>query len=306
MLSARNTARAAAERCLAASGAAPLARRARRGDTLVLAYHNVVPHGEHPAGDASLHLLQAEFAAQLDILARTHDVVPLPHLLRPRNPARRPRAVITFDDAYLGAVTAGVRELAERGMPATFFVAPAFVPGGRFWWDALSDPAQGAPDGALRAHALDALRGRDAEVRRWAASRGIAEAALPAHAAAAGEAALAESARVPGITWGTHTWSHPNLARLAPDEVAAELDASMRWLRARFAAVVPWLSYPYGAWSPATAAAAREAGLHGALRIDGGWARAGRVDPFAVPRLNVPAGVSRTGFALRAAGVLWR
>ena len=38
--------------------------------------------------------------------------------------------------------------------------------------------------------------------------------------------------------------------------------------------------------------------------IDGGWTTAAPRDPFAIPRLNVPAGVSRNGFILRAAGLI--
>jgi hypothetical protein len=59
------------------SGLPRIMRRKRRGDVLVLAYHNIVPTGQIVAGDRSLHLTQARFAEQLDALMRTHDVIPL-------------------------------------------------------------------------------------------------------------------------------------------------------------------------------------------------------------------------------------
>lgn len=302
-LSARNTARTTAERWLTASGFASLYRRRLRGDTLVLAYHNVVPRGEEVVGDVSLHLPVGAFAAQLDTLCETHDVVGLPELLR--TPARsvRPRAVITFDDGYRGALTAGVAELEARGLPATFFIAPSFVPDRDFWWDALADGA-GEVDPLLRAEALTTHRGRDGEIRSRTAERGRAPLPLPAHARAADEETIRRAARTPGITLGSHSWSHPNLARLSVPEVERELAVSLRWLRERFEGVIPWLSYPYGAWSPATAVAAAAAGYHGALRIDGGWIRGGRFERYGVPRVNIPSGVSREGFTLRAAGLL--
>jgi hypothetical protein len=51
-------------------------------------------------------------------------------------------------------------------------------------------------------------------------------------------------------------------------------------------------------------AAAREAGYAAGLMIDGGWVAPPPRDTFAIPRLNIPAGVSRDGFVLRTAGLL--
>ncbi|HET9986314.1 MAG TPA: polysaccharide deacetylase family protein [Longimicrobiales bacterium] len=289
------------ERCAVRGGLPGLGRRALAGRTLILAYHNVVPRGERPAGDASLHLPQDRFAAQLDALLETHEVVPLAAVLEPDGrPPRRPRAVITFDDAYRGSLTAGLAELAARGLPATFFVAPAYVPDGAFWWDAL------AAAGPVRETALEALAGRQRAILDWAAARGVRAAAVPPHATAASEAELRAATAHPGITLGSHSWSHPNLARLPADELRAELRRPLEWLRARFAAVVPWLAYPYGLASPSVARLAAEAGYAGALRIDGGWVPAALGDRFRVPRLNIPAGVSPEGFVLRAAGLVRR
>ena len=69
-----------AEVALCRSGLTRAARR-RLGDaTVVLAYHNVVPDGETVRGDRSLHLPRREFARQLDLIRRTHEVVPLESL----------------------------------------------------------------------------------------------------------------------------------------------------------------------------------------------------------------------------------
>ena len=295
--------KAAAERIALGGGLAAASRARMRGGSLILAYHNVVPDGETTAGERSLHIPRRDFAAHLDVLRATHDVVPLADLLTPAD-APRPRAAITFDDAYRGALTAGVRELAARGLPAPFFVVPGGVGGEGFWWDALTPPFEDGPPAGLRAEALARGRGEDTAVRGIARQQGMRTYDLPAHARPAGEAELHAAASIPGITFGAHTWSHPNLARLSEAELPAELDAPLRWLRERFpSAAIPWLSYPYGLATAAVARAAAACGYAGALRIDGGWLR-GPADPFALPRLNVPAGLSRAGFALRAAGLL--
>src|SRR5687767_3308253 len=125
------------ERVAVGSGVVRLGRRWRWEQTLVLAYHNVVPEGEARAGDVSLHLPFADFRRQLDAISETHDVVPITALGEPPPPStRRPRIVITFDDAYAGALTCGVDELVKRRMPATVFVAPGLL-GSVAWWDVL-------------------------------------------------------------------------------------------------------------------------------------------------------------------------
>lgn len=293
-----------AEAALCRSGLTRAARR-RLGDaTVVLAYHNIVPDGEVVLGDRSLHLPRREFARQLDLIRRTHEVVPLESLGEPLTAsARRPRAVITFDDACQGAVTVGVEELAERGLPATIFVAPAFVGGGSFWWDALSGP--GGLDDAVRGTALDALRGEDARVRAWAREQGRPVREVPAHQRGATEAELQAATRAAGgITLASHTWGHPNLARLDRDELEGELVRPLAWLRERFGAVIPWLTYPYGMHSPEVERAVADAGYAGALRVEGGIHRGPAHHDFRLPRVNVPSGISIRGFELRTSGLL--
>lgn len=298
----RSALKAAIEGLLAHGGPAAIARATRRRGALVLAYHNILPDGVVAPGDRSLHLARARFSEQLDELLQHLDIVPLAELGRP-HAGNRPRAVITFDDAYRGAVTAGVRELVRRGLPGTIFVTPGLLGDHTFWWDACAGPNDLAQ--AVRSHALDVLRGEDKAVRDWVATQGRPLAEAPAAARSATEAELDAALRCPGITAGSHTWSHPSLARLTDAELRAELTRSRDWLSGRYGdRFVPWLTYPYGAWSPAVAEAAREVGYAGAFRVEGGWSIGQVAGDFAIPRLNVPAGLSADGFALRAAGLL--
>ena len=302
--SARTRIRAAAEIALTASGLGRLSRFWLRNGTLVLAYHNVVPRGEPIAGDRSLHLPVSDFASQLDALMKTHDVVPLHDaVINPATRRGRPAAAITFDDAYHGAVTCGVDELAKRGLPATLFVAPAYVGGRAFWWDRLAAPRGEVPE-HLRVHALESLQGDGEQVLRYAALD-MSKHSLPRHACCTDEQILIETCRRhPGITVGSHSWSHANLARIGAERLDAELTRSAAWLRARFGErAIPVLAYPYGLSSAAVEAAAARTGYQAALRVDGGWITRAPANAFAISRLNVPAGVTQRGFALRAAGM---
>lgn len=291
--------RAVAERILGRAGRGLLRTPAVQGRVAILAYHNVVPDAVAPAGDDSLHLPLSAFARQLDFLQTYCEVLPLERVLAPAAGSRLAVA-ITFDDGYRGALTLGAKELGRRALPAAVFVPPGLLDDRAFWWDDLADPVRGLSDD-LRSRALRQLGGVEAAVRAAFPSRppthhpSMRSASVPELSHAADEA---------GLRLGAHSWSHPNLSALGPAELESELVRPLAWLRERFGAwVIPWIAYPYGLSAPAVEAAAAKAGYVSGLMAEGGTFRRGRPQPFAVPRVNVPAGVSIEGFALRLAGV---
>jgi peptidoglycan/xylan/chitin deacetylase (PgdA/CDA1 family) len=231
------------------------------------------------------------------------DVAPLDRIDETGN--ERPRVAITIDDAYRGAVDAGVRELAARFLPATIFVAPGRLNNHVFWWDALSQQ-DAQLDEKLRNHALCELRGEDERIRAWAARAAIPTCdELPAYTQTATRDELAAALQFPGITLGSHTWSHPNLASLDISEVLAEVRRSREWLRAEFGdKVIDWFAYPYGLESVQARLAVADASYAGALRIDGGWHRPTDVSAFARPRFCIAAGLSVAGLRARLQGAL--
>lgn len=291
-----------AERILVGTGIAAAARRRLRRRTLVLAYHNVLPDGATPLGDRSLHLLRCDFARQLDHLVESHDVVPIGALSVEPPSGAPPRVIITFDDAYAGAITCGVDELVARGMPATIFVAPSML-GSVPWWDILAEERGGAVPDDLRRRALDVHGGESEAIL----AERLSTAAPPRpglHLAQIGtEVQLSHAASRPGMSIGSHTWSHPNLCAIRGTALDAELAQPAQWLDSRFPKVVSWLSYPYGLFTETVETAARRSGYVGAFRIDGGWIGTSSASAYSLPRLNIPAGLSIDGFRLRLAGL---
>lgn len=287
-----------------ASGLASLLARRVRGRRLILAYHNVVPPGERAWGETALHVPAARFEEHLAEIGVRCSVVPLDELLAGAGaPADRPIVAITFDDGYVGALEAGADALARAGLPATFFVNPGLCGEDGFWWDRLAAPKGGTIPDAVRNHCLAGLRGEQRRVLDWAPGAGHPTPEAPAHARPASAEGLRAAARAPGTTLASHTWSHPNLARLAPAERAEELERAAQWLGEAVERPGAWLSYPYGLYSEHVRGDAARAGLAAALRVEGGWLPPNGGDAFAVPRLNVPAGLSADGLALRLAGV---
>lgn len=295
------------------AGPAAFSRARHRNQALILAYHNVVPEESAGAGDRSLHLPLTGFRAHLTALEEWADVVSLDQLLsRDSNEGTarrtaRPEVAITFDDAYRGAVTLALPELARRGMPATVFVSPSRLGSQTFWWDRYADDASASPDVSdFRETALAELSGAENLVAEWAAARGWQGASLPDALRSADETELGEAAALPGVTLASHTWSHPNLMRFDDAALRDELARPLEWLKGRSESTLRWLAYPYGIADARVAAAAEDAGYEAALRVDGGWLPRGRQDRFQLPRLNVPAGLSEAGFRLRLAGLLGR
>jgi peptidoglycan/xylan/chitin deacetylase (PgdA/CDA1 family) len=280
-----------------------MGRLARRGRVLVLAYHNVVPDDWRYAGERSLHVRRSQFAAQLDALVRTHSVLPL-HEALAGHPAERPVAVITFDDAYRGALTCGLPELAARGLPATVFVAPGIL-GQWCWWDALANSYSGSIPPALRERCIGKLQGVAEQVLEDVGGARPLPPPMPEYGHIATEDELAGAVRTARVTLGAHGWSHCNLAALADEQrLREELTRSLHWLRQRFpGAAIPWLAYPYGRSDAKVSQLAADCGYSGGLLISGGWVPRRGGDPFAVPRLNVAAGLSVRGFQLRTSGL---
>jgi len=289
------------ENAMSSSPVRWLTRRRVRGKRLILAYHGIIPEGRQPAGERALFIAQRTFARQLDALVAEADVVPLDRI--DDAGTARPQVAITFDDAYAGAVNEGVQELVKRGLPATIFVAPGRLDGHVFWWDALADGSD-VLDPQMRHHALYALSGTDERVKSWASSNALRlSETVPAYARAATRAELAAAVAKPGITVGSHSWSHRNLAALGMSDLVAEVRDSRAWLRAEFGKkALDWFAYPYGFDSDDVHRAVAEASYAGGLRVGGGWHYPSDASRFTRPRFCVGPGLSLAGFRARLHG----
>lgn len=272
---------------------------------VILAYHGIRPAGEPPAGERVLHLEEGRFREQLEVLGELARVVPLESILDEDSPGDpRPRVAITWDDAYAGALAVGLEELVSRGMPATFFVSPGRLGGQAFWWDLLAMRHHGEIPADLRERVLRDLSGDGEAVGRLIGD--LPEPAdLPPWARSGDDQAVLRAGVRPGIRLASHSWSHANLSVVDPARLKEELVRALRWLSERAQGFLPWLALPYGLGTPDVSRQARSSGYGAVLGIRGGWLPAGP-DRTLLPRLNVPAGLSTDGFALRLRGLFCR
>ncbi len=290
---------------LDAVGVPALARSLGRAG-LILCYHNVVADGRGATGAAGapgaagVHLARAAFCRQMEWLAARYQVVPLLELvarLAQGKPLGR-LAAVTFDDGYRGVLAYALPVVRDLGLPVTVFVVSEAAERGRpFWWDYPALARADTP--ARRARWLDELRG-DGDAILAAARAGEPD-ALPDDRRPATWPALAAAAGA-DVTLGVHSATHRALPRLTDAELDREL-AESRAAVQRAAGVAPHVfAYPYGLWDGRTRAAVRAHGYRAAVTLDYGLVRAG-ADPWALPRVNVPATIPRAAFAAWCAGL---
>jgi glycosyltransferase involved in cell wall biosynthesis/peptidoglycan/xylan/chitin deacetylase (PgdA/CDA1 family) len=167
-------------------------------------------HSVHPSAPFA-SASPAVFADHLDWLTDNCDVVPLTDLRDAAADPQRPRVAITFDDGYLDNFVHAYPLLATRGLSATFFLTAGLVE---------RDPAVIAGMAKLWGCAID-----DVEPLGWEQAREMAAS---------------------GMDFGSHTWSHGNLALMHPARATCELRIAKDSLEQRLGRTIDSLAYPFG------------------------------------------------------------
>jgi glycosyltransferase involved in cell wall biosynthesis/peptidoglycan/xylan/chitin deacetylase (PgdA/CDA1 family) len=232
----------------------------RAGDAFgILAYHRVVPVVEGLAApDPTHNVTPRRFREQIvGLLDRGFQIWPLARALdyrRRGQPVPAHAVVLTFDDAHDSVYGAAWPILRELQLPATVFLATAFV-------------------GSAEPFPFDrwGLRYRDRLAPEW--YRPISERQCRA---------MAESGL---IELGAHTHTHRDF-RGRPGAFRVDLATSVAWLR-RLAprGLVPF-AFPFGHTDPELLAVAREAGVSCGLTTAAALVPPA-ADPFGWARFNV-------------------
>jgi peptidoglycan/xylan/chitin deacetylase (PgdA/CDA1 family) len=257
-----------------------LAAAHNRHRPIVLTFHGVTSDPSDTLCNAeSLHLHRPLFERLMTHLAANYRVVPLSRIvewLDGQAPAPERAVAITFDDGFRDVLTDAAPVLKQLGLPATLFVATDFVFKGELLWpDRLSaaftltretrlDLDIGGETTRLafssrdeRAGACATLTARaklltPAERRRLVDDVVDMLGLRPADLETAWEGLRPlEPDELPalrdfGIAVGSHTCTHPILARLSPGEQARELSESRRLLENATGEACDHFAYPNG------------------------------------------------------------
>jgi len=287
----------------------------------ILIYHRVLAQPDPLLPDV---VDARRFDRQMALLRRSFNVLPLATAVRAlRNGTLPPRAAcITFDDGYADNAEIALPILHAHGLSACFFIASAYLDGGRMWNDDVIEYVRQArgteltlpgPDGfdglkkltiatprdkvAAIGALLSALKYQPA-ARRQALVAAIAPAATPRLMMRSDQVVALHRA---GMEIGAHTASHPILASVPDAAARADIVAGRAALEALIDAPVRLFAYPNG--KPGRDYDARHTAMAAALGFDAavstlpGVARAG-ADLFQLPRFT-PWDRTRLRFWLR-------
>lgn len=274
------------------------ARRRRVNGATIFCFHDVTADDVSAAlGERSLHIPMADFAEYVGWIASAYTVVPVAEVVA-RLAAQRPlhgTACLTFDDAYQGVLDHALPLAHAQALPVTIFaVTQASRHREGFWWDALA--RLGALGDAERERCLTAFAG-DGD-RILAAHPAAASPSTHMRPAAGWPALRAAASDLVAIQM--HTQRHRTLSVLSPEDLRDELSPSA--FEAEMGARPTMVSYPYGRFNTLVTRETARLGYVAGLGMEFGVARPDS-DPFALPRVNVPAGISLDALECRAAGL---
>lgn len=252
----------------------------------------------------------AEFSALMSLASRCFNVLPLTEAVeRLRHGTLPSRALcITFDDGYANNLHIAQPILAAHRVPATVFVAPGYLDGGRMFNDTVIESIRRAPaDLDLSNEGLGRFELSDASsrVKAYVEIIGKLKYLDPAQRSHRAER-IAERVGAPlpndlmmtsrevqqlhglGIEIGAHTVTHPILKSVATATARDEIVRSKQVLEEMIAQPVRSFAYPNGApqkdYGPEHVRMVSEAGFDLALSTSWGTARAGS-DVFQLPRV---------------------
>ena len=140
---------------------------------------------------------------------------------------RSPAAVLTFDDGYRDNLVHALPVLKRHGVPATIFLTARFSDG------RLRHPRYSSEPGQLHMDWSD----------------------------------IAAMAAEPGITFGSHSLTHPFLSRLDDNAVAGEIADSRREIAERIGTEVDFFCYPSGDFTGRERALVASAGYRAAVSV---------------------------------------
>ena len=305
-----------------------LRRRAlSKNPSTILCYHTLRPQGE-PL-DAWIALGVDDFRAQITMLRKHYDIVPLDDALQPGAAGARPRVALTFDDGEIGLHSHLLPILSAENIPVTVYVATQQIETGRaYWFDRVMNalqaegafavaldgvgrwqigPGQGKGRWAQISAVLEALKRAEHDRRDALADEIVAQVAGKSAAAFTplqpmSLAQLKELAANPLVEIGAHTHGHELLDQLPIEEARQSIARSKALLEEWTGQAVRHFAYPNGNHTPELMWALEALGFESSTVL-GNKLIDGTADGQALPRIGVGRYDKLARLRLRLVGV---
>lgn len=304
---------------------------ARRPGLAVLGWHRIGDAAQ-AAHDPGLYSATADqFYSQIQCLKRRYAVLTLPEALELLRKGRGgPAVLLTFDDGYRDNYSVAFPILRSLGAPATFFLPTSFVGTGRIpWWDAIAwmlrrthraavtlsypapltvslDDLRAALRCVLNLYKLPTMQDSPRFFAQLAAETGVEPPGPNEEPLFMNWEEVREMVKG-GMSFGSHTHTHPVLASVPAERQTAELQASASLLATEAGVTAPALAYPVGkphSFNEATRSALKNLNYSSAFSFYGGINLPGRTDVYDIRRLCVDDYYSEGSFRLGISAAL--
>jgi peptidoglycan/xylan/chitin deacetylase (PgdA/CDA1 family) len=277
-------------------------------------YHEVLP--DELDIPSWLVVREARFRRQMKYLKRHFRVLSLDAAVdylangAKQVKARRPPAVITFDDGYAGNFSCALPILKELQLPFTVYVSTAMIAGGgRFWHDriicALLVAGRGKLSIPTSAGTLEYSGSARLDARRWAGIERILTLLknLPPEERQSIADRLGNDQQIPAlrmmtpaelhalsadplVTIGNHTHGHELLDQHDPDSAMQTIQKAQTLLEEWTGKRPAHFAYPNGSYVSETTALVERLGLSTAVSGDSRpWLQADSL--FEIPRIGI-------------------
>lgn len=297
-------------------------RKSLRGTpgAAILMYHRIAEETFDPWG---LAVAPNAFLSQMEWLAANRPVLSLTEFAERCRAGTLPAdaTAITFDDGYASTAQVALPLLERLRIPATIFVPPDLIEGGReFWWDELEQIILNdeGPEVKFRQETI-ALGRRSPKDRTWlpaepprtprqkvfrllwarlrtmppaAQQEAMYALAGPCASPAVREAhrpltpAEARSIQSRLVEFGSHALAHPSLPHLPPREKERQIFESLERCAKVTGRSPRTFAYPYGDVDEESMIIVESAGFVGACTTRASFVGR-RSSPFALPRIQV-------------------
>ena len=265
------------------------------------------------------------FDWQMALVKSVFNVLPLPEAVSRLSTGTLPAraAAITFDDGYADNVKHALPILQKHGLHATFFIATAYLDGGRMFNDTVIESVRNTRltsldlrDMHLGQHTLGSVAARTQAIHqilpkikyllpdeREAAAARVASRAEVGHLPndLMMTTAQLKSLHAAGMEIGGHTHRHPILAKLDRAAAQTEIAAGKTFLEDKLGTRVRLFAYPNGKpgtdYLPEQAEVVRELGFEAAVSTSHGVSTRSS-DRYQLARFT-PWDTNRTAYALR-------
>jgi len=313
----------------------------RRVCLTILAYHRIAPTVSMESYRFDPDLISttvAEFQWQMEHIRRAMSPVALAQVVEhlDAGAALPARAVaVTFDDGFDDTYRFAFPILRSLDIPATAFVTTGYVDSHQpFWFEltahivmrvapqAIGFPelAAAVPSGSSLPERRRSLRQllevmkslpnerRTSLLQQWSEQfAGQINASLAELGRSLTWREIAEMAAA-GMTFGSHTVTHPNLTTLSDSQLRWELQESKRTLEQRLKCTIDTLAYPIGtrsAYDARVTGIAQSSGYRLGLSYVSGANWLGELNRFELRRHNIGLHVSRPYFSAMTTLPAW-